>query len=208
MANKDIFRIGLTGGIASGKSTVADFFAALGVPVVDTDVIAREVVAPGEPALSEIRDAFGEDVIAEDGSLDRSRLRKIVFADEARRMDLEGILHPRIRATALRQASLASGPYVIIAVPLLYESPLNKTMDRILVVDCSEETQLQRLLARDNESEEQARRIIAAQASRTERLSIADDVISSETSLNDTRDAVGSLHESYLTLAKQHGQTV
>ena len=208
MAGKDIFRIGLTGGIASGKSTVADFFAALGVPVVDTDVIAREVVAPGESALSEIRDAFGGDVIAEDGSLDRARLRKIVFADEARRMDLEGILHPRIRATALRQASLASGPYVIIAVPLLYESPLNKAMNRILVVDCSEETQLQRLLARDNESEDQARRIIAAQASRAERLSIADDVISSETSLADTRDAVGSLHESYLTLAKQHRQTV
>ena len=208
MANKDIFRIGLTGGIASGKSTVADFFAALGVPVVDTDVIAREVVAPGEPALSEIRDAFGEDVIAEDGSLDRAGLRKIVFADEARRMDLEGILHPRIRATALRQASLASGPYVIIAVPLLYESPLNKAMDRILVVDCSQETQLQRLLARDNESEEQAGRIIAAQASRSERLSIADDVISSETSLADTRDAVATLHESYLTLAKQRNQTV
>jgi dephospho-CoA kinase len=201
MADNDILRIGLTGGIASGKTTVADIFAALGVPVVDTDVIAREVVAPGEPALSDIREAFGDEVIAEDGSLDRAQLREIVFADNARRTELESILHPRIRASALQRARRAIGPYVIIVVPLLYESPMKQSMERILVVDCSEETQLQRLMQRDNDSEAQARRIIAAQASRAERLSIADDVISSETSLADTRDAVKSLHESYLSLA-------
>lgn len=203
MADNDIIRIGLTGGIASGKSTVADFFEALGVPIVDTDVIAREIVEPGKPALDEIRDAFGDVVIAEDGSLDRARLREIVFADDARRTELESILHPRIRNVADQQATLASGPYVIIVIPLLFESPMKDAMDRILVVDCSEETQLRRLTERDKESEEQARRIIAAQASRTERLSIADDVISNDNNLTRTRDAVRSLHDFYLSLANQ-----
>lgn len=203
MGENNILRIGLTGGIASGKSTVADFFAALGVPVIDTDVIAREIVKPGEPALDEIRFAFGDDVINADGSLDRTQLRKIVFADDALRARLESILHPRIRDVALQQASLASEPYVIIVVPLLFESPMKDAMNRILVVDCDEETQLQRLTTRDQESEEQARRIIAAQASRAERLSIADDVITNENNLADTRSAVRSLHEYYLSLAAQ-----
>lgn len=203
MGENNILRIGLTGGIASGKSTVADFFAALGVPVIDTDVIAREIVKPGEPALDEIRFAFGDDVINADGSLDRTQLRKIVFADDALRARLESILHPRIRAVALQQASLTSEPYVIIVVPLLFESPMKDAMNRILVVDCDEETQLQRLTTRDQESEEQARRIIAAQASRAERLSIADDVITNENNLADTRSAVRSLHEYYLSLAAQ-----
>lgn len=203
MGENNILRIGLTGGIASGKSTVADFFAALGVPVIDTDVIAREIVKPGEPALDEIRFAFGDDVINADGSLDRTQLRKIVFADDALRARLESILHPRIRDVALQQASLAAGPYVIIVVPLLFESPMKDAMNRILVVDCDEETQLQRLTTRDQESEEQARRIIAAQASRAERLSIADDVITNENNLADTRSAVRSLHEYYLSLAAQ-----
>lgn len=203
MGENNILRIGLTGGIASGKSTVADFFAALGVPVIDTDVIAREIVKPGEPALDEIRFAFGDDVINADGSLDRTQMRKIIFADDALRARLESILHPRIRDVALQQASLASEPYVIIVVPLLFESPMKDAMNRILVVDCDEETQLQRLTTRDQESEEQARRIIAAQASRAERLSIADDVITNENNLADTRSAVRSLHEYYLSLAAQ-----
>lgn len=203
MGENNILRIGLTGGIASGKSTVADFFAALGVPVIDTDVIAREIVKPGEPALDEIRFAFGDDVINADGSLDRTQLRKIVFSDDALRARLESILHPRIRDVALQQASLASEPYVIIVVPLLFESPMKDAMNRILVVDCNEETQLQRLTTRDQESEEQARQIIAAQATRAERLSIADDVITNENNLADTRSAVRSLHEYYLSLAAQ-----
>lgn len=202
MSSNPKMYVGLTGGIASGKSTVADFFAALGVPVVDTDIIAREIVAPGQPALDEIRAAFGDHVIAENGSLDRARLREIVFADESRRTELEGILHPRIRDAAFAQATTASGPYVIIVVPLLYDSPMRHAMDRILVIDCDEETQLQRLTARDNDSIEQARRIIAAQASREERLSIADDLIRSERSLLETRNAVKALHQRYLGLAK------
>jgi dephospho-CoA kinase len=198
-----MLRIGLTGGIASGKSTVANFFAELGVPIVDTDVIARAIVAPGEPALDEIRVTFGERVVAKDGSLDRSELRKIVFADDAQRVRLESILHPRIREEALQQVARASGPYVIIVVPLMVESPMKHAMDRILVVDCDEETQLGRLIQRDRESEEQAHRMIAAQANREERLSIADDVIANDGELASTRHAVAALHEYYLGLAEQ-----
>jgi len=202
MSGNSKMYVGLTGGIASGKSTVADFFADLGVPVIDTDIIAREVVAPGQPALDEIRVAFGDRVIAENGSLDRARLREIVFADAVRRTELEGILHPRIRDAAFEQAATAAGPYVIIVVPLLYESPMRDAMDRILVVDCDEDTQLQRLTARDDESVAQARRIIAAQASREQRLSIADDLIGNEGSLLETRNAVETLHQSYLALTR------
>ena len=131
-------RIGLTGGIASGKSLVAGYFEDLGVPVIDTDVIAREVVAPGMPALDEIRATFGEAVIANDGSLDRQEMRRIVFSDNEKRRQLETILHPLIRESAARQAHAANGPYVIVVVPLLFESPMKESMDRILVVDCRE----------------------------------------------------------------------
>ncbi len=203
MRPDDRFTVGLTGGIASGKSTVADFFAELGVPVVDTDVIAREVVAPGSPALEDIRDFFGASVIAADGSLDRRALRNVVFGNNQKRLQLEAILHPRIRDETDRQVAAATGPYVIIVVPLLFESPMQETMNRILVVDCDEETQLRRLLLRDNESEEQARRIIATQASREERLSIADDVVANDGGTDSARDAVAELHDSYLRLASK-----
>ena len=195
------FRVGLTGGIASGKSTVADYFAELGVPVVDTDLIAREVVSISSPALEEIRTTFGPDVISADGTLDRAAMRKIVFADDGKRRLLESILHPRIRELAFRRADQASAPYVIIVVPLLFESPMRNAMNRILVVDCTVETQLQRLLARDCETEEQAKKIIAAQATRDERLSIADDVIANDSDLEATRREVGRLHRRYLALA-------
>jgi dephospho-CoA kinase len=198
---KPAFRVGLTGGIASGKSTVADFFADLGVPIIDTDVIAREVVVPGAPALDTIRDKFGDAVIDKHGGLDRAAMRRIVFADDARRAQLEAILHPLIRGIADQRANEASEPYVIIVVPLLFESPMRDAMDRILVVDCSPEVQLKRLLARDNESREQAERIIASQASREERLSIADDVIPNDGDLAKTRASVNDLHESYLEMA-------
>jgi dephospho-CoA kinase len=192
--------IGLTGGIASGKSLVAGYFEDLGVPVIDTDVIAREVVAPGMPALDEIQARFGAAVIAKDGSLDRQEMRRIVFSDDGKRQQLESILHPLIRESAARQADAAQGPYVIVVVPLLFESPMRESMDRILVVDCSEQTQLRRLTARDNEDVTSARRIIATQASREERLSIADDVITNDGSRDDTRNAVAALHNFYLSL--------
>lgn len=194
-------RIGLTGGIASGKSTVADMFAELGARVIDTDVIAREVVRPGQPALDEIRIAFGDAMISADGSLNRSAMRKLVFADENARRRLEAILHPRIQEETRRQSNEASGEYQIIVVPLLVESPLKSFVDRILVVDCNEDTQVRRLLARDAESEAQARCMLEAQASREQRLAIADDVITNDGTLTSTRSQVAALHEIYQSLA-------
>lgn len=195
-------RIGLTGGIASGKSTVASMFAELGVPVIDTDVIAREVVRPGSPALAEIRAEFGTGVIKPDGSLDRPAMRKLVFSDDSGRRRLEQILHPRIRQETRRQAEAAGGPYQLIVVPLLVESSLRSFVDRVLVVDCTEATQIQRLLERDAESEEQARRMLAAQATRAARLAIADDVIDNGGDIGETRAGVQALHEKYLALAR------
>lgn len=197
---KTPLRIGLTGGIASGKSTVAELFADLGVAIIDTDVIAREVVMPGQPALDEIRDAFGEMVIDADGSLSRAVMRKLIFADEDARRRLESIVHPRIQDETYRQSNQEGGDYQLIAVPLLVESPLKSFVDRILVVDCDEDTQIRRLLSRDGETEDQARRILAAQASREERLAIADDVIGNDGSLASTRSQVAALHEIYLSL--------
>ncbi len=193
-------RIGLTGGIASGKSTVANMFAELGATIIDTDVIAREVVAPGQPALDEIAVAFGESLIDEDGYLDRSALRDIVFADDVARKRLEAILHPRIQDETRRQSGQAGGDYQIIVVPLLVNSGLKDILDRILVVDCDEEAQIRRLTARDAESEEQARRMLAAQSSRVERLAIADDVIRNDGSLASTADQATALHEIYRSL--------
>lgn len=194
-------RIGLTGGIASGKSTVADMFGDLGVPVIDTDVIAREVVRPGQPALREIRDTFGDDVFAADGTLDRAAMRSLVFGDEEARRRLEAILHPKIGKATVDQADAAGGEYQIIVVPLLVGSSLRAFVDRVLVVDCDEETQVARLLARDAESEAQARRMLAAQSSRAERLAIADDVVSNDGDLEDTREQVRALHRRYLVQA-------
>lgn len=206
MSNPEVhvpLRIGLTGGIASGKSVVTELFADLGVAVIDTDVIARELVAPGQSAIDEIRERFGESVIGAAGNLDRAALRKQIFSDEQARLDLEAILHPRIGAETLRQAQAAGGEYQIIVVPLLVGSPLAEFVDRVLVVDCDEETQIARLLSRDSETVEQAARIIAAQASRSERLAIADDIILNEGSLSDVRDSVTQLHRRYRHLAAQ-----
>ena len=200
MTRRRPLRIGLTGGIASGKTTVARMFAELGVPVIDTDVIAREVVMPGQPALEEIRSRFGAGVIAADGSLDRRAMRRIVFSDPAHREELEGILHPRIREEALRRSDAAEGPYLLIVVPLLVESPLRHHVDRILVVDCSVATQIDRLMRRDVESEKHAREILAAQSTREERLAISDDVIENEGDLEATRQQVLALHERYQAL--------
>jgi len=203
-SNDKPLRIGLTGGIASGKSSVAGIFAELGVPVIDTDVIAREVVSPGQPALDEIRGIFGPHVFAPDGGFDRAAMRAIVFADEDARHKLEAILHPRIREATMEQAAGTGGAYQLIVVPLLVESPLRSFVDRVLVVDCDKETQVRRLLARDAESEEQASRMIAAQASREDRLAIADDVIRNDGELQETRDQVLALHRGYLQQASNH----
>lgn len=200
------FRIALTGGIASGKSAVAERFRSKGVPVIDTDVIAREVVEPGQPALAEIADAFGDGVLHDDGSLDRAALRELIFAVDGARKKLEAILHPLIREETVRQANAAGGEYQLIVVPLLTASPLKLFVDRILVVDCDEDTQIQRLTMRDGENEDSARRILAAQSSREERLEIADDVIVNDGSLDALKDEVDALHRQYTKLAKRHSQ--
>ena len=199
--NKNPLRIGLTGGIASGKSTVADLFAELGVPVIDTDVIARNVVAPGQPALEEIANRFGPQVMDADGRLDRAAMRKRIFTDDKARRELEAILHPRIGAETRRQSESAGGPYQLIVVPLLTSSALRDFVDRILVVDCEEERQIERLLARDAETEEQARRILATQSSRAERLAIADDVINNNNSIDSLRGQVADLDRDYRRIA-------
>ncbi len=196
-------RGGLTGGIASGKSLVAAMFAELGAAVIDTDVIAREVVMPGRPALDEIRQAFGDAAFAGDGSLDREAMRRRIFTDDGAREQLEAILHPRIQRETIRQAEEAGGDYQIIVVPLLVESSLKSFVDRVLVVDCSEETQIERLLARDAESMQRARRILAAQASREERLAIADDVIDNDSDLDSLRQRVEILHASYAAMGRR-----
>lgn len=203
MSGKTPLRIGLTGGIASGKSTVADLFAAKGVPIIDTDAIAREVVEPGCPALAEIANEFGPGILDEEGRLRRRQLRDLVFKDDKRRQALESILHPRIREETEARAAAAGGAYQLIVVPLLAESPMKASMDRILVVDVSEQTQLERLLQRDAESELQARRMIAAQASREDRLAIADDIIDNGGTLDATAGQVDRLHRQYLELARR-----
>ena len=196
------FRVALTGGIASGKSTVADIFRELGAQIIDTDIIAREIVKPGMPALDQIRHEFGDTVFQEDGELDRSALRRIIFADDDARRRLEGITHPLIQEETVRQAADVNGDYQIIVVPLLVDSALRDFVDRILVVDCDEQTQIERLIERDAESEGQARRILAAQSTREERLAIADDVVRNEGDRAATFEQVQTLHRKYLALSE------
>lgn len=196
-------RIGLTGGIASGKSTVAELFAGLGAVIIDTDVVAREVVEPGMPALAQIRHEFGDGVFDSGGRFDRAAMRQLVFGDDDARERLERILHPVIQAETVRQAEAAGGPYQVIVVPLLVKSPLVRYVDRVLAVDCDEDTQVRRLMARDGESEGQARRMLAAQSTRKERLAIADDVIRNDGDLPGTLDDVRKLHRKYLAIATE-----
>lgn len=195
------FRVGLTGGIASGKSTVAKLFEALGVPVIDTDVLAREVVAPGQPVLRQIAERFGAGVLATDGSLNRAALRARVFANPVERTALEQLTHPAIRVLVEQRSAAAGGEYQLHVIPLLVETDGRSRVDRVLVVDCSEELQIRRLQARDGISLEQARAILAAQVTRTARLSAADDVITNGGELGALRDEVARLHARYLSLA-------
>jgi len=193
--------IGLTGGIASGKSTAAARFVELGVPVIDADESARRVVAPGEPGLGQVATAFGAGVLTATGELDRRALRQIIFGDAQRRRELERILHPLIRADMDRRAAAAPGPYVVFAIPLLVEGGARGRVDRILLIDVAEDVQLERVMKRDGGSLEEARAILAAQASRDSRLKAADDVLVNSGSVADLRQAVDRLHAVYLRLA-------
>lgn len=195
------FSIGLTGGIGSGKSTVADMFAARGASVVDTDLIAHSLTAPGGPAMPAIIAAFGAEYADAAGALDRARMRALVFSDAAAKAQLEAILHPRIRDGALAAAQAATGEYVIYAVPLLVESGAwRNRVTRILAVDCREEVQIARVMARNNLSAEQVTAIMAAQADRAERLMAADDVIDNNGGVEALAPQIDRLHGLYLQL--------
>ena len=194
--------IGLTGGIASGKTTVADLFAALGVPIIDSDQVARDVVAPGTAALQQIVEAFGSSVLKSDGSLDRPRMRERIFSDPIQRKRLESILHPAIRTEMAARASRAGGPYQISVVPLLVENGLAPTFDTVVVVDCPEADQLKRLQVRDSIDLRQAQLMLDAQATRAQRLAAADDIVVNSGTLNDLSRQVQRLHEKYLAAAE------
>jgi dephospho-CoA kinase len=197
--------VGLTGGIASGKSTVANLFAGLGVTIVDTDLLAREVVAKGSPLLPQIAEHFGREVLAADGTLDRRTLRQRVFADPAERLWLERLTHPEIRRLTDERSDAAPGPYSIVAIPLLVETGAGERFDRVLVVDCEPEVQLARLQARDGTTRAQAESMLAAQVSRAARLAAADDVIRNDGDIAHLSDQVEKLHRAYVAAASAHG---
>lgn len=199
-----MYVVAITGGIGSGKTTVANQFAELGIEVVDADVIAREVVEPGTPALAAIATHFGPEVITPDGQLDRRRLRERVFTDPQAKGWLNARLHPLIRTEMQRQCAAARSPYCLLVVPLLVENRLTALANRVLVIDVDEATQIERTCRRDGVSHEEAQAILAAQASRAERLAAADDVLDNQ---NGTPEAIKSrilaLHETYLAFASQ-----
>ena len=198
------FVVGLTGGIGSGKSAAADCFAAQGITVVDTDAIAHELAAAGGPAMPALLAEFGPEVAAPDGALDRARMRRLVFADPAARGRLEAILHPLIRALAAARCRDAASPYVILAVPLLVESGTYRDRcNRIVVVDCPESLQISRVMARNALPEAEVRAIMAAQASRAERMAVADDVLRNDGDLHHLETQVADLHRRYLRLSSQ-----
>lgn len=199
-----MLKVGLTGGIASGKSTVATAFARLGVPVIDADAIARTVTARGQPGLSALRAELGDGILDEQGLLDRTRLRQLIFTDAALRKRVETILHPLIISELSQQLAKISGPYCLAMVPLLIESPKARALvDRVLVVDCSEDIQITRLMLRDGETEPHARAMLAAQTARTRRVTAGDDILVNEDGLAQLQDAVQRLHAFYLELSAQ-----
>ena len=197
-----MFVVGLTGGIGSGKSTVAEMFTALEIDLVDADVAAREVVAPGTPALAEIVEHFGPDILMADGSLDRRKLRRVIFHQEQEKHWLETLLHPLIRRWLTQQISDRRSAYCLLISPLLLETGQAEMVDRILVVDVSVETQISRVLARDGGEERTARAIIEAQIGRSQRLEHGDDIIDNELPVQSLRQRVQKLHQQYLTMAK------
>jgi len=195
--------IALTGGIATGKTAVAELFAQLGVPVLDTDQIARDVVAPDMPALGQLVAEFGAEILDAHGQLDRARMRERVFSDPSQRRKLEAITHPAIREELARRSAAAGGDYQIHVIPLLVETGRAAAYDRVLVVDCPEQAQIDRLSARDRTSREQAQEILAAQVSREERLNAAHDVIENTGTLADLQRFVQTLHRNYALLAQK-----
>ena len=204
-----MYVVAITGGIGSGKTTVANQFAALGIEVVDADLIAREVVEPGTPALAAIASHFGPGILDEQGRLDRRALRERIFSDPAAKSWLNALLHPIIRSEMLRQCAATSSPYCLLVVPLLVENRLTSLADRVLVIDVDEATQIERTCRRDGVNREQAQAILASQASRSERLAMADDVLDNQSGTTETiRERILALHETYLAFASQQAPQV
>lgn len=197
-----MLRVGLTGGIGSGKSTVSDMFASLGVPIIDSDVIAREVVEPGRTGLRQIVARFGSETLNHDGTLNRQHLRNLVFDDADARKDLEQILHPLIRERSNEHLANLNTPYAILSIPLLVETGLTSSVDRVLVVDCPEQIQLERICKRDSITPDRARAIMESQCGRSKRLGAADDIIDNNQPLDELRHKVEALHNKYLSLER------
>lgn len=196
--------VGLTGGIGSGKSTVADLFAAKGIVVIDTDALAHELTAPDGAAMPALLAAFGPSIANVTGAMDRAAMRRLVFADATARARLEGILHPMIRRISDERCRLAASPYVILAVPLLIESgSYRERCDRIVAVDCPESRQIERVMVRSQLAEEEVRAIVSAQATRQQRLDIADDVVNNDGALTILYGQVDRLHLKYLSLSAE-----
>jgi len=196
------FVVGLTGGIGSGKSAVAELFARRGIVIVDTDAIAHELTASGGGAMDAIKELFGSEFITPEGALDRERMRALVFRDPHAKHLLESVLHPRIRAKSAERIASADSPYVILVVPLLVESGFERTRyQRVLVVDCDEKSQIERVTKRNNLSAIEVQRIMDTQATRAARLAVADDVLTNDEGLDDLTPKVDELHHRYLELA-------
>ena len=194
-----MLRVALTGGIGSGKSEVSHIFASLGTPVIDTDVISRQVVQPGSAALVEISASFGNDYLLKDGNLDRQKMRERIFKDPDARQMLENILHPRIRQEVTSQLAKLSSPYAIIVIPLLLETGQQAMADRVLVIDCPESLQQERVMARDNIDQHLFEQIRSSQVSRQDRLNIADDIITNDADLAHLQRQVMDLHHKYMS---------
>ena len=203
--------VGLTGGIGSGKSTIANLFAELGVPVVDADVVAREVVQPGSALLRKIAAHFGKHILKVTGELDRAALRKIVFNNPQQKQWLNNLMHPAIREEMLRQLDAQTAPYCLLVVPLLIENGLTELCQRVLVIDAAEQTQILRATKRDNNKVESIKKIMQSQVSREERLAQADDVIDNDADLEhnlpNLKAQVEKLHQQYQQLAQQFEQS-
>lgn len=197
-----MYTVGLTGGIASGKNAATDMFAELGVEIIDADIIAREIVEPGQPALKEIEATFGPEAICEDGSMNRPFMRELVFSDDDKRDMLNAITHKRIIETMFHRAEVSQSPYCILSVAILIEIGVADLVDRVIVVDIPEQMQIERVMARDNQTEEQARNILKAQLPRLERLARADDVLDNTSTLDELRKRVEGAHQQYLLFAK------
>jgi dephospho-CoA kinase len=196
-----MLKIGLTGGIASGKSTACRLFAQYGIPIIDADVIARQLVEPNQQAYDEIIRTFGDEICLPNGELNRRYIRQLIFSDDKAKQQLEMIIHPRIRLQLIQQSNALHTPYCIVAIPLLVEANMAELVDRILVIDIDLSLQLNRLCARDNMPVDDAQLIINSQVERQQRLACADDVIANNNGPENIKKQVASLHKKYLSLA-------